>query len=76
VQPTLRSLFIGRGRGDVTRKEQGDVTEILGNKDETSLLRPRNQTDAGGMYAQRAGAGGLQPRTLKREDVSMFLTAL
>jgi hypothetical protein len=37
-----------------------DVTEILGNKDVTSLLRPRNQTDDSGMFSHRAGATGLQ----------------
>jgi hypothetical protein len=59
VQPELQSFFRGRGRGDITFfQEQEDVTEILGNKDETSLLRPRSQTDAGGIFAQRAGAGG------------------
>jgi hypothetical protein len=35
-QPMLQS-FCGQGRGD--------VTEILGNKDVTSLFRPRNQID-------------------------------
>jgi hypothetical protein len=66
VQPELQCFFIGQGRGDGTGswQGQGDVTEIAGNKDETSLLLPRNQTDAGGMFVQRAGAGRLQPRTL------------
>jgi hypothetical protein len=65
VQPELRSFCVGRGRGDVTGswQEQGDVTEIFGNKDVTSLLLRRNQTDAGVMFVQRAGADGLQPRT-------------
>jgi hypothetical protein len=69
VQPELRSVCIGRGGVEVTGglHEQGNITDILGNKAETSLLRPRNQTDVGGMFAQRAGARGLQPRTLKHE---------
>jgi hypothetical protein len=62
VQPELQSFLHGRGRGDVTGvfQQQGDVIEILGNKDETSLLRLRNQTEDGGMLAYRAGADGLQ----------------
>jgi hypothetical protein len=39
--------------------KQGDVTEILGNKDETSLLRPRNQIEDGGLFTYRVGAVGL-----------------